>query len=340
MTVTLSELHRLCMAAAKAAGASRLVAKSLADATVTAEAEGQSIVGVAHFFDYLDAFRAGRIDSKAVPVLTRVRPAVFHSDARGGIAQLGFDRAFARFAKAAKTHGIALFTQTNAWTCGSLGYHAERLAEKGLVAFAATNASAMIAGGGAKRPVYGTNPLAFAAPVKDGPPLLIDQSSSATAFVNIRAAAERGESVPDGWAIDRDGKPTTDPKAAMDGALLAFGGARGGNIALMVEVLSAGITGANWSLDAPPLFTGDKNSGVGMTVIAIDPAVIDLDFSDRLANQLERLAKEFGVHVPGMSKAQARARAEKDGILVDDRLLERLRQPTGLRTYGTEKALR
>ena len=139
---------------------------------------------------------------------------------------------------------------------------------------------------------------------------------------------------------DRDGKPTTDPKAAMDGALLAFGGARGGNIALMVEVLSAGVTGANWSLDAPPLFTGDKNSGVGMTVIAIDPAVIDMDFSDRLANQLERLAKEFGVHVPGMSKAQARARAEKDGILVDDRLLERLRQPTALRAHGTEKALR
>lgn len=108
----------------------------------------------------------------------------------------------------------------------------------------------------------------------------------------------------------------------------------------MVEVLSAGVTGANWSLDAPPVFTGNKNSGVGMTVIAIDPAVIDSDFSDRLANQLKRLANEFGVHVPGMSKAHARARAEKDGIVVDNRLLERLRGPTDLRAQGKGKVLR
>ncbi len=326
--ISLAELHRLCMAAAKAAGASRPVAKSLADATVTAEAEGQAIVGVAHFFDYIDAFSAGRIDPKAVPVLTRVRPAVFHSDAKGGIAQLGFDRAFARFAKAAKTHGIALFAQSNAWTCGSLGYHAERLAGEGLVALAATNASAMIAGGGATKPIYGTNPMAFAAPVKEGPPLLVDQSSSATAFVNVRAAAERGETLPQGWAVDRDGKPTTDPKAAMEGALLAFGGARGGNIALMVEVMAAGLTGANWSLDAPPLFDGGKNSGVGLSIIAIDPSMIAPDFSARLGKQLQRLAKEFGVHVPGMTKAHARVRADQEGIMVDTMLLERLRRPT------------
>ena len=334
MKISLAELHRMCTAAASAAGASRLVARSLADATVDAEACGQKAVGVAHFFDYLDAFRAGRIDPIAMPVLTRIKPAIFHSDAKGGIAQLGFDRAFNRFAAAATKHGLALFTQTNAWTCGALGYHAERLARQGLVALAATNASAMIAGGGAIRPIYGTNPMAFAAPVAGRSPLLVDQSSSATAFVNVRAARERGSAIPDGWAIDRDGNPTNDPKAAMKGALLAFGGARGGNLALMVEVLAAGLSGANWSLDAPPLFDGDRNSGVGMTVIAIHPDSIAPDFADRLASQLARLANEFGVHIPGLGKAYARAAAEKEGVLVDAALLKRLRRPPDVSADG------
>lgn len=325
MTLSLADLHRLCMAAAKAYGASRPVARSLADATVDAEASGQKIVGIAHFFDYLDAFRDGRVDPAAKPQLERVRPGLFHSDAKGGIAQLGFDRAFARFVAAARRNGVALFAQRNAWTCGSLGYHAERLAREGLIAFAATNASAMIAGGGAVKKIYGTNPLAFAAPVAGGPPLIIDQSSSATAFVNVREAAREGRPIPDGWAIGPDGKPTTDPKVAMDGALLAFGGARGGNIALMVEVLAAGLTNANWSLDAPPLFDGNENSGVGMTVVAVDPQAINPDFPVRLAAQLSRLAEVHGVHIPGRAKAAARARSEAEGISVDAMLLERLR---------------
>ena len=328
--LTLAELHRLCLAAARAHGASRLVARSLSDATVDAEACGQKTVGVAHFFDYLDAFRAGRIDPAAIPVLKRVKPAVFHSDAKGGIAQLGFDRAFKRLAVAAKKHGLALFTQHNGWTCGALGYHAERLAHEGLVAFAATNASAMIAGGGAAKPVYGTNPMAFAAPAAGIAPLLIDQSSSSTAFVNVRDADERGEPIPEGWAIDKNGKPTTDPKSAMEGALLAFGGARGGNLALMVEVLAAGLSGANWSLDAPPLFDGDRNSGVGMTIIAIDPSVLVPDFSERLGAQLRRLAQEYGVYVPGMTKQRARAKAETSGIAIDAGMLERLRRSAAL----------
>ena len=96
---------------------------------------------------------------------------------------------------------------------------------------------------GARRPVYCTNPLAFAAPVADGPPLLIDQASSATAYVELRRYADRGEALPPGWAVDADGRPTTDPNAALRGALLAFGGARGANIALMVEVMAAGLDG-------------------------------------------------------------------------------------------------
>ncbi len=157
---------------------------------------------------------------------------------------------------------------------------------------------------GARTPVYCTNPIAFAAPLDEGPPLLIDQASSATAFVELRRYADRGESLPPGWAVDADGQPTTDPRAAMRGALLAFGGARGANIALMVEVMAAGLGGANWALDAPSFLTGDRSPGAGLTVIAIAPALLAPDFPQRLRLQLDRLAA-LGVHIPGRRDAVA-----------------------------------
>ena len=182
---------------------------------------------------------------------------------------------------------MALFTQRNAFTCGSLSYFVGRLAERGLAAIAATNGPPLLAGSGSTKPVFCTNPMAFGAPVAGGPPLIIDQSSSATAFVNIRAAANAGKSIPPGWALDAEGAPTTDPFAAMKGALLAFGGGRGANIALMVEVLSAGFNGANWSLDAPPFGVGAEGPGTGMTVIALAPRLIDPDFAERLARHID-----------------------------------------------------
>jgi (2R)-3-sulfolactate dehydrogenase (NADP+) len=284
--------------ACRAAGASEDVARSLALATVSAEALGKSGIGFAHLVDYLAAFREGRIDGRADPVVTSAAPAAIHCDARGGIAQLGFDRVFDDLCRRAETFGLALFAQSASYTTGELGYYPRRLAEAGLAAFAATSGPALITVAGAKTPVYCTNPLAFAAALDDGPPLLIDQASSATAFVELRRYADRGEALPPGWAVDAEGLPTTDPTAAMRGALLAFGGARGANIALMVEVMAAGLAGANWALDAPSFTKGDRSPGAGLLVIAIAPALLAPDFGRRLRLQLERLAK-LGVHIPG-----------------------------------------
>ncbi|MGB7977474.1 MAG: Ldh family oxidoreductase, partial [Roseiarcus sp.] len=175
-------------------------------------------------------------------------------------------------------------------------------AEMGLVAFAATSGPALMTVAGAKTPVYCTNPIAFAAPLDQGPPLLIDQASSATAFVQLRHYAERGEPLPAGWAVDGDGQPTTDPQAALRGALLAFGGSRGANIALMVEIMAAGLAGANWALDAPSFISGDRSPGAGLLVIAITPALLAPDFPQRLRLQLDRLDK-LGVHIPGRRAA-------------------------------------
>lgn len=310
----LAEAIALCEQAAMAVGASQEAAAALARSVVSAEARGVRSVGLSHFLGYLEALQAGRIDGQAEPVVSRPALAVYVSDARGGAAHTGFDRAFGEFAKAARIFGVAIFSQRNAYPCGELGYFTGRLANEGLVAFAATNGPALLAGAGSTKPVYCTNPMSFAAPMEGSVPLLIDQSSSATAFVNIRKAAEEGRELPEGWAIDSAGKPTTDPAAAMKGALLAFGGNRGANVALMVEVLAAGLTGANWSLDAPSFLEGSENPGTGLFVLAIEPRLIDPDFEVRLKEQVGRLAAEYRVHIPGMSRGKAGMLAKALGI--------------------------
>ena len=302
--LSLEEATGLAERAARAAGLSAEAALALARATVSANAHGKSSSGFSHLIDYLSASRAGRIVGDAEPVLTSPVPAAIHCDAGGGIAQLGFDRAFDDLRRRAETFGVAIFAQSGSYTTGELGYYPRRLAEAGLVAFAATSGPALMTVAGAKTPVYCTNPIAFAAPLDEGPPLLIDQASSATAFVQLRRYAERGQALPEGWAVDADGEPTVDPKAALRGALLAFGGARGANIALMVEVMAAGLTGANWALDAPSFTTGNRPPGSGLLVIAIAPVLLAPDFPSRLRVQLDRLAK-LGVHIPGRRAAAA-----------------------------------
>jgi (2R)-3-sulfolactate dehydrogenase (NADP+) len=288
----------LAHAACRGAGAGEAAARSLAEATVSAELHGKAAVGFAHLVDYLAAFAAGRIVGGAEPELSSPAAAIIRSDACGGIAQLGFDRAFDDLRQRSAAYGVAIFAQDNSYTSGELGYYVRRLAEAGLVALAATNGPALMTVPGGKTPVYCTNPLAFAAPVENESPLVIDQASSATAFVNIRERAESGEKLPRGWAVDENGVETTEAHAAIKGALLTFGGSRGANIALMVEVLAAGLTGANWSLDAPSFIDGADTPGAGLFVVAVAPKLLAPDFTDRLGSQLARLAG-MGVHIPG-----------------------------------------
>lgn len=320
-----AELETLCFDAIRAAGGNEAQARSLARNTAMTECFGQSNHGIMHLFDYLKAIRVGRIDGQAVPQITYPAPTMVLSNAGGGTAQLGFDMAFDRLVETTRKLGMAIFLQNNSFTCGALGIFAWRLAQSGLVAFAGTNGPPLLAGSGSRKPVFCTNPMAFAAPRADAPPLLIDQSSSAVAFAEIRAAAREGRSIPSDWAIDAEGNPTTDPNAAIEGAMLAFGGSRGANIALMIEVLSAGLSGANWGVDAPPFLSGSESPRTGMYVIAIDPGPIDPDFAGRLDAQLSRLSRDYGVYIPGAGKTEHYAKAQDEGVEIDGALIERLR---------------
>jgi (2R)-3-sulfolactate dehydrogenase (NADP+) len=320
---TLAEGLAFARRACLAVGASEAAAASLAQATVSAEACGQSTVGFQHLVDYLQSFVDGRIDGAAEPVVSFPAAALVQVDARGGVAQLGFDRAFAELSRRAKSYGVALLAQRNSYTTGELGYYVRRLAAADLVALAMSNGPPLMAPPGAKRAVYSTNPLAFATPASAEPSILLDQASSATAFVNIRDAAARGAALPEGWAVDADGAPTRDPAEALRGTLLTFGGSRGANVALMIEVMAAGLTGANWSLDAPDFLSGDRSPGAGLTVVAITPELLDPSFGVRLREHLRRLAG-LGVHIPGKVKADREALAVAQGFSLPAALVERI----------------
>lgn len=324
--------HRLSLAGAfdlardacLGAGASSAAAESLANAIVRAEVHGRSIVGFRHLLDYLDGFKRGRINGTAEPSLNFPAPGIIQVDAGGGIAQLGYDRAFADFRDRAKSLGIAIFTQRNSFTTGELGDYVRRLAEEGIVGLAMCNGPALMAPPGAKQVVYGTNPLAFAAPLDDGSAVVIDQASSSTAFVNVRAAAENKTPLPDGWAVDRNGVPTNDPSEALAGRLLTFGGNKGANIALLVELMAAGLAGANWSVDAPRFSQGNQSPGAGLTVIAIAAARLGEHFPELAGGHLNRLA-EFGVYIPGRQKSRLSDTAQRDGLLLRRELIDALR---------------
>ena len=298
ITMDREQIVDLCRDALLAAGVDVPTAQVLADATAEAELVGNRAVGVAHLFDYLDGFREGRIVRDARPVVRHPARAVLDVDAAGGIAQTAFARVLDDLQTATREAGIATLWIRNSFTCGELGYYPRRLAQQGLLAVAAANSPALMSLGGAPASVLGTNPLAYAIPRPGRVPVVVDQASSATAFVNIKRAAAAGESIPVGWSLRPDGTPTEDAATALRGTLLPFGSHRGGNIALLVEVLAT-LSGASFSLDAAPFDSGADSPGIGVFVLSIAPALFP-DSLRRLSDLFERLRDDHQVRLPAL----------------------------------------
>lgn len=328
VSLQLADAEELATRACRAVGADQPSTRSLVKATMSASLHGPPALGFPHLVDYLKSFREGRINPNPIPHQERPMPAHISADADGGIAQLGFDLAVASLVETARTIGMGIFSQRNSYTTGELGYYVRRLAKHGIVSIAATNAHAMMAPNPGGRTVYSTNPLAFGFPLgQDVPPLVIDQSSSATAFVNVAAAAAEGRPIPKGWAVDKDGNATQDATAALAGALLPFGDRKGANLALMVEMLSAGLSGGAWSMDASNFQSGSSSPGVGLTVLAIIPAGLGDGMIERANAHVKRL-RDNGVYVPGASGERI-GEAVPDAIYISSEVYQTIRHIIG-----------
>jgi (2R)-3-sulfolactate dehydrogenase (NADP+) len=244
------------------------------------------------------------VNGSVEPEVTRPRPASVKSDARFGFAQPAFERALPTAVEVARDMGTASLAVAHAHTCTSLGYFTEQIAREGFVALGFTNASPVVAAPGGRDRIIGTNPISLSVPDgKGGSALHFDFSTSAVALGKITMAKAAGEKIPLGWAVDSDGNPTTDPDAALKGALVSAGGHKGWGIGLMVEVMAAAMTGSVNSLDVSGLKLADgPPHGLGQFYVLLDPGTYTEAFGERLARLAEAVSMDPGARLPGQGR--------------------------------------
>lgn len=327
--IAAGELEALVTRALVSNNTSAANAASVARALTAAEIDGQKGHGIWRVPGYVAQVLSGKINGHATPKATRKRRASVLIDAGQGFAYPALDLAVAELTALVAETGIAAASLTRSSHAGALGRQVERLAERGLVAMMFANTpSAMTAWGGSKG-VFGTNPLAFAAPQHGTDPLVIDLALAKVARARIVNAAEKGEAIPTGWAVDERGEPTTDARAALRGHLLPIGDAKGSALALMVEILAAALAGALFAAETTSFLDAKGPSpDVGQLLIAIDPqgfAGSDV-FADRLATLTAMIESDAPARLPGTRRLALRESARHGGVNVDAKLLATVEQ--------------
>ena len=304
-------------------GCSPHVASILAENCVRAQRDGSTSHGVFRVKDYVSTLRSGWVDGAAEPVVEDAAPGVVRVDGRNGFAPVALAQARGPAVRKAREQGIVLVAIRNSHHLGALGLDVEPFAAEGLVALSVVNSMAVVAAPGTARPVYGTNPLAFAAPQADGPPLVIDLAASAMAHGDVRVHAAEGRPVPVGTGVDPEGRPTTDAAAILDGgALLPFGGHKGTALALMVEVLCAALVGGQFSHEVDwSTHPGARSPRTGQTLILIDPTAgaerLPV-FADRVGHMVRTARGTGQAHLPGDRRLAHRAASPGGGVTLSE----------------------
>lgn len=330
--IALDELTALVSRAFERSGARADTARAAARALVEADAQGLASHGVSRTPLYCAHLANGRTDGAAVPEIRRGRGGAFLVDAHCGMAfpacALAVEEAVAR----AREHGVALAGVTNSNHFGAAALHLAPVAAAGMVGLAFSNSPAAIAAWGGRRPLFGTNPIAAVFPRRDADPLVIDLSLSQVARGKIMVAAQRGESIPEGWAFDAEGRPTTDPQAGLAGSMAPAGGVKGAMLALTVELLCCALTGAAFGFEADSFFTDEGNRPrIGQAFLVIDPEALGgaQVYYERLETLLTEMLADEGVRLPGARRSQQARAAQTEGVEVPEALLERIRALAG-----------
>ncbi len=333
MTVaSLQDLRGLAVRVLTASKTSPDNAASVATALVRADADGIPSHGVVRLPFYADQSKCGKVDGFATPEITETGSAAIRVDAKYGFSypaiDLGLDRAF----EMVEAAGMVCVAVGNSHHAGVGGHHVERMAGHGLAAMMFLNSPAAIAPWGGNRALYGVNVIAFACPRPEGPPLVIDSSLTKVARGKVMLAADRGEPIPDGWATDVDGNPTTDAEAVMQGgSFLPIGDAKGAALALMVELMSAAMTGSQYGYEASSFFDAEGGPPkTGQFFFVFKPERLGGDgVLDRTEALMLAITDQPGTRLPGQRRLDNRNKAEADGVDIPDELLENLNWRAG-----------
>ena len=277
---------------------------------------------------YVAHLRAGRVLGMATPRVSNERQAALLIDADNGFAFPACYMAIELAIDRARQNGIAMAAVTNSHHFGMAAYHLDPVAEAGMVGIACGNSPAAMPAAGGKKAIFGTNPIAAVFPRKNHPPLSVDLSLSEVARGKLMVAAEKGESIPLGWALDAEGHPTTDPQKGLAGSMLPMGGTKGAMLALVVELLVTTLTGAHFGAEADSFFVNEGNQPkLGQAFIVIDPNALggSAVYSERIEALLSAMLADEGVRLPGQRRADLIATAKTKGIEVPQSLLDAIR---------------
>jgi (2R)-3-sulfolactate dehydrogenase (NADP+) len=326
--IAAADLERLMEAALRSSGATPAMAAATARALAIAELEGLASHGASRVPQYCGHLRNGRAKGSAVPRVSRDSRAACVVDAGGGLAFHALELAAAEAIRRAREFGVAFVAVANSNHFGAAAHHAEPLARAGLVGLAMGNSPAAMPAWGGKRALFGTNPIAAAFPRRGAEPLSIDLSLSAVARGRIMMAAKRGEPIPEGWALDAQGRPTTDAKAALEGSMLPAGGVKGAMLALVVELLACALSGSAFGYESDSFFTEEgRPTRIGQALLAIDPRALagEAVYLDRVEALIAAMTEDPEVRLPGERRRGNAERARREGVDVPAELLARLR---------------
>jgi len=330
--LSLPQARDTVAAALRAAGANEAMAAATARALVLAEAQGLGSHGLARVAQYATHLRNGRVNGDAVPTLHRQKGAAALIDAHEGLAFAACEMAIAEAIVRARDFGVAIAGVTGSHHCGVVVDHLRPVAEAGMVGLGFANSPAAMPAAGGRHPIFGTNPVAAVFPRRGALPLAIDLSLSEVARGKVMVAAKQGKAIPIGWAIDRNGQPTTDAQAALEGSMLPIGAAtspKGAMLALVVELLVTALIGAQFGFEASSFFEDAGNRPrIGQAFIVIDPGALagSGSYLDRVEVLVAEMLRDDGVRLPGARREELRLRAEAEGIEVPEALLAQWRR--------------
>ena len=327
--IAFDDLVSLLAAMFRRHGCADHVALLLAENMAGAERDGAESHGIFRIAGNLGSLDSGWVDGKAEFAIEDAAPGVLRADGRNGFTLPVLAAARDALIAKARANGIALLTICKAHHFGAVWPDIEPFAREGFVALAMINSMSSVVPHGGHRKVYGTNPMGFAAPRAEADPLVFDQASSAMANGDVQIAAREGRQLPPGCGVDRDGNPTTDPRAVLDGgALLPFGGHKGSSIAMMMEIMGAALAGSDFSFEIDwSGYPGAATPHGGQTYILIDPGRgASHSFTARIETLVAELHDAGQSRLPGDRRYANRRDNLTHGIPIEAEKLAEIRR--------------
>ncbi|RZN22597.1 MULTISPECIES: Ldh family oxidoreductase [unclassified Escherichia] len=327
--LSLSEAYALAYHALISNGFSEQHAVVIAKNVTAGERDGCASHGLWRLLGIVDTLRKGKVSADALPTVESQAPAIVKADAKGGYSLLAYQQALPLLIEKTRQCGIAALAINHCVHYSALFADVEPLTEAGLVALATTPSHAWVAPKGGRKPLFGTNPVAFGWPRDKQPPFIFDMATSAAARGEIQLHQRAGKSLPEGWGIDSNGNATTDPQAVLDGAMLTFGGHKGSALAAMVELIAGPLIGDMTSAES---LAWDNGAGGlpygGELILALDPQRFLGEDAGRHLARAETLFSQMqaqGARLPGERRYQARLRSEQQGVEISQSLYDDIR---------------